>query len=240
MAENKPDIRRKRLSREDIERNFDDLHPPLSRSEALIEADRCYFCHDAPCVTACPTDIDIPAFHSEHSQRRSPWVRADDPSVPTSWAECAHASVPDRGPVRRSLRPQHATRTSRSRSDSCNGTPRIRCSTDNWTQFFERAEPSTGKRVAVVGGGPAGLSCAHRLACPRPRRNDRFQQSRCQARRAQRVRHRRLQDGRRLRGARSQISYSDMGGIDVRHQAAPWASDRVARRFASRTSTPCF
>jgi glutamate synthase (NADPH/NADH) small chain len=55
-------IRSGRLDKADIERNFSDLHPPLSRSEALIEADRCYFCYDAPCTTACPTGIDIPAF----------------------------------------------------------------------------------------------------------------------------------------------------------------------------------
>ena len=57
-----PDIRPNRLSREEIAQNFSDLHPPLSRSEALVEADRCYFCFDAPCTTACPTDIDIPGF----------------------------------------------------------------------------------------------------------------------------------------------------------------------------------
>jgi glutamate synthase (NADPH/NADH) small chain len=57
-----PDIRSNRLSPEEIARNFSDLHPPLSRSEALIEAGRCYFCFDAPCTTACPTGIDIPGF----------------------------------------------------------------------------------------------------------------------------------------------------------------------------------
>ena len=42
--------------------NFSDLHPALDAHEALVAADRCYFCHDAPCITACPTDIDIPLF----------------------------------------------------------------------------------------------------------------------------------------------------------------------------------
>ena len=51
-----------RLTEQEIDKNFSDLQPPLSRSEALIEADRCYFCFDAPCTTACPTDIDIPGF----------------------------------------------------------------------------------------------------------------------------------------------------------------------------------
>ena len=38
------------------------MHPPLTPSEAIIDADRCYFCYDAPCTTACPTGIDIPGF----------------------------------------------------------------------------------------------------------------------------------------------------------------------------------
>ena len=51
-----------RLSPEEYASNFADLHPPLDRHEALVAADRCYFCYDAPCVTACPTGIDIPMF----------------------------------------------------------------------------------------------------------------------------------------------------------------------------------
>ena len=60
--EGQEDIRTGRLSEAEIESNFGDMHPPLERPEALVEADRCYFCFDAPCTTACPTDIDIPGF----------------------------------------------------------------------------------------------------------------------------------------------------------------------------------
>ena len=56
------DIRSGRLPAKKIAENFSDLHPPLDPSAALIEADRCYFCFDAPCTTACPTGIDIPRF----------------------------------------------------------------------------------------------------------------------------------------------------------------------------------
>ena len=55
-------IRGDRLSSADYEKNFSDLHPPLDRHQALVAADRCYFCYDAPCMTACPTSIDIPMF----------------------------------------------------------------------------------------------------------------------------------------------------------------------------------
>ena len=56
------DIAANRLPREQYERNFDDIEPPLDRKQALVEAARCYFCHDAPCLEACPTGIDIPGF----------------------------------------------------------------------------------------------------------------------------------------------------------------------------------
>ena len=51
-----------RLSNDELEKNFADLHLPLQSYEVKVAADRCYFCHDAPCITACPTDIDIPLF----------------------------------------------------------------------------------------------------------------------------------------------------------------------------------
>ncbi|MCK5622994.1 MAG: dihydropyrimidine dehydrogenase, partial [Alphaproteobacteria bacterium] len=51
-----------RLSTEEYSANFSDIHPPLSAHEALVEAQRCYFCHDAPCMNACPTRIDVPLF----------------------------------------------------------------------------------------------------------------------------------------------------------------------------------
>ena len=51
-----------RLSPAQYAENFSDLHPPLDNHEALVEADRCYFCYDAPCMKACPTSIDIPLF----------------------------------------------------------------------------------------------------------------------------------------------------------------------------------
>ena len=51
-----------RLSAEEYNKNFADLHPPLEKHEALVESDRCYFCYDAPCMNACPTGIDIAMF----------------------------------------------------------------------------------------------------------------------------------------------------------------------------------
>jgi len=155
-----PDIRPNRLSRDEIARNFRDLHPPLSRSEALIEADRCYFCFDAPCTTACPTGIDIPLFiqkiRSGNLRGSAHTILAENimggmcARVCPTEVLCEEACVRnlhEEKPVEIGLLQRHAT------------DPIL----DADLQLFSRAEAS-GHRVAVVGGGPAGLSCAHRLA----------------------------------------------------------------------------
>ena len=56
-----------RLAPADYDVHFSDIHAPLSKHEAIVESERCYFCHDAPCQTACPTSIDIPLFIREIS-----------------------------------------------------------------------------------------------------------------------------------------------------------------------------
>ena len=155
-----PDIRPNRLSRDEIARNFSELHPPLSRSEALIEADRCYFCFDAPCTTACPTDIDIPLFiqkiRSGNLRGSAHTILAENimggmcarvcPTEVLCEEACVRNTLEDK-PVEIGLLQRYAT------------DPIL----DGDTPLFSRAEAS-GRRVAVVGGGPAGLSCAHRLA----------------------------------------------------------------------------
>jgi dihydropyrimidine dehydrogenase (NAD+) subunit PreT len=153
-------IRAGRLAKSEIDENFADLHPPLSRSEALIEADRCYFCYDAPCTTACPTGIDIPAFIQKI---RSDNIRGSAHTIleenimggmcarvcPTEilCEEACVRNTHEEKPVEIGLLQRYAT------------DPIL----DAGTQLFERAA-SSGKKVAVVGGGPAGLSCAHRLS----------------------------------------------------------------------------
>jgi len=159
MADN-AHIRSGRLSKAEIDENFSDLHPPLTRSEALIEADRCYFCYDAPCTTACPTGIDIPGFiqkirsdnlrGSAHTILRENIMGGMCARVCPTEVLCEEACVRnthEEKPVEIGLLQRHAT------------DPVF----ENGTQLFERAAAS-GKKVAVVGGGPAGLSCAHRLS----------------------------------------------------------------------------
>ena len=153
-------IRSGRLSKAEVDENFSDLHPPLTRSEALIEADRCYFCYDAPCTTACPTGIDIPQFiqkirsdnlrGSAHTILRENIMGGMCARVCPTEILCEEACVRnthEEKPVEIGLLQRHAT------------DPVF----ESGTQLFERAA-SSGYKVAVVGGGPAGLSCAHRLS----------------------------------------------------------------------------
>ena len=160
MASNRPDIRPHRLDKTVIDANFGDLHPPLSRPEALVEADRCYFCFDAPCTAACPTGIDIPGFIQKI---RSGNLRG---SAQTILNENIMGGMCARVCPTEVLCEQACVRNTHEEKPVAIGLLQ-RYATDpvfeNGTQLFARAEP-TGKTIAVIGGGPAGLSCAHRLA----------------------------------------------------------------------------
>src|SRR6056297_900813 len=149
-----------RMDAEDLNEGFKDLHAPLTEHEAFVAADRCYFCHDAPCITACPTEIDIPLFIRQ--------IATDTPEAaaktiltqnilggmcarvcPTETL-CEEACVREAAegePVQIGRLQRHATDTLMAQG----------------VHPFSRAAP-TGKTVAVVGAGPAGLACAHRLA----------------------------------------------------------------------------
>ena len=139
---------------------FADIHPPLGAHEAHVDADRCYFCFDAPCTKACPTSIDIPLFIRQ--------IQAGNPDgaaetilsanilggmcarvcpVETLCEEACVRNLAEDRPVRIGMLQRYAT-------DHL---------MEGGEQPFARAAP-TGKRIAVIGAGPAGLACAHRLA----------------------------------------------------------------------------
>ena len=137
-----------------------DLHPPLSRHEASVESDRCYFCHDAPCVTACPTGIDIPLFIRQ--------ISTDNPkgSARTIFNENILGGMCARVCPTETLCEQACVRNTAEDNPVRIGELQ-RYATDHLMetgeQPYSRAQ-STGCKVAVVGAGPAGLACAHRLA----------------------------------------------------------------------------
>ena len=149
-----------RLSPGEIDDNFQDLHPPFDPHEAAVEADRCYFCHDAPCMTACPTSIDIPMFIRQIStgntlgsaktifdQNILGGMCARVCPTETLCEQVCVREVAEGKPVKIGLLQRYAT------DEAMN----------NSVQFYEAA-PASGYKIAVVGAGPAGLACAHRLA----------------------------------------------------------------------------
>ena len=148
-----------RLSSEALAGNFSDHTPALDAHEARVAADRCYFCHDAPCITACPTAIDIPLFIRQIATGTA------DAAAQTIWSQnilggicarvCPTETLCEEACVREAAegKPVEIGRLQRFATDTAMTKPHP----------FTRA-PATGKRIAVVGAGPAGLSCAHRLA----------------------------------------------------------------------------
>ena len=141
-------------------RNFADHEPPLDPHEARVAADRCYFCHDAPCITACPTSIDIPLFI------RQIGTGTPEAAARTIWSQnilggicarvCPTETLCEEACVREAAegKPVEIGRLQRFATDVAMA---------RGLHPFTRAA-ATGKRVAVVGAGPAGLACAHRLA----------------------------------------------------------------------------
>ena len=153
-------ITAERLSSDELAQNFSDLHTPLQPHEVRVAADRCYFCHDAPCVTACPTDIDIPLFIRQISTGTPEAAAKTIFDMNILGGMCARVcpteelceqvcvrEVSEGTPVEIGRLQRHATDTLMAKG----------------IHPFSRAA-QTGKTVAVVGAGPAGLSCAHRLA----------------------------------------------------------------------------
>jgi len=133
--------------------------PPLSRHEALVEANRCLYCYDAPCTHACPTHIDIPRFikkiptanllGSAQTILASNLLGATCARVCPVQELCEGACV-----LGAEHKPIAIGRLQRYAMDHVY---------NNGIDVFQPGPP-TGKRVAVIGAGPAGLSCAGELA----------------------------------------------------------------------------
>ena len=153
-------IKSHRLSKKEIDDNFSDLHAPLSAIEALIEADRCYFCYDAPCTKACPSDIDVPGFiqsiRSDNLTGAAEKILSENIFGGMCARDCPTEELCQQACVRNDheQKPVEIGLLQRYATDSV---------LNNGVQLFSRQE-NTGKSIAVVGAGPAGISCAHRLA----------------------------------------------------------------------------
>lgn len=142
-----------------LEERFQEYYPPYSEREATLEANRCLYCHDAPCMVACPTHIDIPTFIRKIATGN---VKGSAKTILESnlmGATCARVCPvdvlcegdcvlgADHAPIAIGRLQRYATDHAKEKG----------------IRFFKKGEPN-GKKVAVVGAGPAGLSCAGELA----------------------------------------------------------------------------
>lgn len=147
------------LSTEELAAQFAKVKPPMTQHEAMIEASRCLFCHDAPCTIACPSDIDIPMFIRQISTGNTDGAARTIFSQNILGKSCAYACptqvLCEGACVYHGLneKPIDIGRLQGFASDHAIANDR----------HFVEAGPSTGRKVAVIGAGPAGLSCAHEL-----------------------------------------------------------------------------
>ena len=149
-----------RLGSDELNKNFDDIHPAFPETRALVEANRCLYCYDAPCTKACPTTIDVPKFIKQISSGN---VKGSAHTIMSSnvfGGGCARVCPTEKlcegACVLNGLHeePIPIGQLQRYSTDQM--------LQEKW-QLFER-KPSNGKKVAVVGAGPAGLACAHALS----------------------------------------------------------------------------
>ncbi len=141
--------------------NFADLKPPLRPQEALVEAGRCLYCFDAPCIMACPTGIDIPAFIKKIAFGNPAGAAKTILTANILGASCARVcptSVLCEGACVLEDRDEQPIMIGRLQ----------RFATDYVGQRGLRVLPppanKSGKKIAVIGAGPAGLGCAAELA----------------------------------------------------------------------------
>lgn len=147
------------FSRDQLAANFADLPPAMTPDEARAESARCLFCFDAPCTRACPTGIDVPQFIRQILHRDEIGAARTILDANIFGGSCARACPTEvlcegacvdgalmKAPIQIGRLQRHACDTASARG----------------VHFFE-AGPPTDRRVAVIGSGPAGLSCAHEL-----------------------------------------------------------------------------
>lgn len=147
-------------NREQLDSRFADLHPPFNSRQAVTESQRCLYCYDAPCTNACPTGIDVPAFIAciaqDNLNGAAQTILSQNilggscarvcPTEILCEQACVHNLDGADKPIQIGLLQRHALDHA--------------CFSEH---PFRRAAP-TARQIAIVGAGPAGLSCAHQLA----------------------------------------------------------------------------
>jgi dihydropyrimidine dehydrogenase (NAD+) subunit PreT len=150
-----------RLSARDIADNFDDLHPPLDGAQAIVEAGRCLYCYDAPCMNACPTRIDIPKFIHQIRSGNLDGSAQTILSANIMGGACARACPTE--VLCEEVCVVHHTEGAPVKIGELQRHAVDHLMAKGGVHPFARA-PLSGYKLAVVGAGPAGLSFAHRTA----------------------------------------------------------------------------
>jgi dihydropyrimidine dehydrogenase (NAD+) subunit PreT len=154
-----PDQPAPKLSLDQLEKNFADINPPLMPGQALEEGSRCLFCHDAPCIKACPTGIDVPQFIRQiltGNLRGSAKTILEANILGQSCARVCPTSVLCEGVCvlnAEGKKPVEIGKLQRYAVDPV---------VASGTQLFKAGAPN-GYRVALIGAGPASLACAFEL-----------------------------------------------------------------------------
>ncbi|MEN8699864.1 NAD(P)-dependent oxidoreductase [Bacillus infantis] len=153
------DIKQKRISHTDLEQNFREVEPALSDRDAVQEANRCLYCYDAPCIKACPTGINIPSFIKKISTGNMLGSAKTIMDANPAGASCSRVCPTEElcegacvlnssgNPILIGKLQRHATDWA------------IKSGKD----LFSPGTPN-GKKTAIIGSGPAGLSAARELA----------------------------------------------------------------------------
>jgi dihydropyrimidine dehydrogenase (NAD+) subunit PreT len=154
-------IKNNRLSLEEYAKNFSDIHPPFeTKDAAVVEANRCLFCYDAPCMKSCPTSIDVPMFIRQISTDN---VKGSAKTIFDSnilGAGCSRVCPVEKlceGACVYNLMGEKPIDIAKLQRYSTE-----KAISEKWKLY--KAPPSVSKRVAVIGAGPASLACAHALA----------------------------------------------------------------------------
>ena len=142
-----------------LEKKFAKTKPAMTSSEAIVESSRCLFCYDAPCINACPTSIDIPMFIRQIMTKDTTGAAKTIftqnilgkscgqvcPTTVLCEGACVYHDLNEK-PIDIGRLQAYATEHA----------------IDNNIRLFKKGK-STGKKIAIIGAGPAGISCAHEL-----------------------------------------------------------------------------
>jgi glutamate synthase (NADPH/NADH) small chain len=154
-------IRNKRLGDSEYAANFADIHPPFeTKDAALVDANRCLYCYDAPCTKSCPTGIDVPKFIKQIVTGNLKGSALTILGSNIMGGGCSRVCPVEK--LCEGACVYHLMEETPIPIARLQRYPTEKAIYEKWP-LFQRSAP-TGKKVAIIGAGPSGLSAAHSLA----------------------------------------------------------------------------